>query len=88
MTKMAPHEPTETEDREDYYNAALICIVLIRDTCGATLDPDKDLGPDVSFHSDRYYVLLGDEAYRRGWLVDFSGERIRATCPACAKKQH
>jgi hypothetical protein len=82
---MDPDIPRES--REDYYDAALFCIVLICDTCGATLDPDKDLGPDVSFHHDCYYILLGDEAYRRGWLVDLTGDGVRATCPECAKKR-
>jgi hypothetical protein len=70
-----------TPDR--YYDAALVCITLICDRCRATLDPDTDLGPNVSFKSDRYYILLGDEAYRRGWLIDVEGN---ATCPACAAK--
>ena len=78
--------PRETEGREDYYNAALICITLICETCGSTLDPDDDLGPEVGFKSDGYYILLGDEAYRRGWLIDMSGEEVKAICPACAKK--
>jgi hypothetical protein len=82
---MHTNGPDETDGREDYYNAALVCIVLICDTCQATLDPDEDLGPDVSFESDNYYVLLGDEAYRRGWLVNVSGDITRARCPKCAK---
>jgi hypothetical protein len=79
--------PTETDGREDYYNAALVCITLICDKCRATLDPDEDLGPDVSFATDSYYILLGDEAFRRGWLIDMGGEDdIKAICPACAKE--
>ena len=71
-----------TPDR--YYDAALVCITLICDRCGATLDPDTDLGPDVSFETKGYYVLLGDEAFRRGWLIDMNGNDIKITCPACA----
>ena len=52
--------PRETDGREDYYNAALVSITLICDRCGATLDPDEDLGPNVSFESDGYYILLGE----------------------------
>jgi hypothetical protein len=78
--------PKETEGREDYYNAALICITLICDTCRATLDPDEDLGADVSFESDGYFVLLGDEAYRRGWQIEWTGDSVKMICPACAKK--
>jgi hypothetical protein len=73
----------ETPGRLDYYNAALVCITLICEGCGATLDPDKDLGPGVSFESRGYYILLGDEAYRRGWKIDAS-DNYKATCPACA----
>ena len=80
--------PRETEGRENYYNAALVCITLICDACGASLDPDEDLGPRVSFNTDGYYILLGDEAYRRGWLIDMTGDDIRATCPACARKSN
>ena len=71
---------------EHYYDAALVCIVLICDTCRASLDPDEDLGPDVGFDkSDNWFILLADEAYRRGWLLDTAGDGIRATCPSCAK---
>lgn len=75
--------PRETEGREAYYEAALICITLICEKCTATLDPDQDLGPDVSFETDGYYILLGDEAFRRGWVVGSDG--ITITCPDCAK---
>lgn len=68
-----------TPDR--FYDAALVCITLICDRCHATLDPDEDLGPDVSF---KWFVTLGDEAYRLGWLVEFEDDDIRITCPACA----
>jgi hypothetical protein len=77
--------PRETEGREAYYDAALICITLICENCQATLDVDEDLGPDVSFKTKGYFVLLGDEAYRRGWLIDMVGEDIKVICPACAK---
>ena len=77
----------ETAGREDYYNAALACIVLRCEHCGATLDPDTDLGPDVNFHSDHSYILLGDEAFRRGWLLDHIGVIIKAICPLCVKQQ-
>ena len=82
--------PRETEGREDYYNAALVCITLICKNCRATLDPDEDLGPDVSFETEGYYVLLGDEAFRRGWLIDMGGEyeEIEVICPACAKNSN
>ena len=73
-----------TPDR--YYEAALVCIVLICDRCRATLDPDADLGPHVSFKTDQYYVLLGDEAYRRGWLIYMDGDDTRTICPACAAR--
>jgi hypothetical protein len=66
-----------------YYDAAFLSITLICDKCCATLDPDDDLGPNVSFNSDGWYILLGDEAYRRGWLVDL--DSMRWTCPICAK---
>ena len=70
---------------DSYYDAALIRITLICDRCGARLDPDEDLGPNVSFNSDGWFVLLGDEAFRRGWLVDLTGD-VKATCPGCALK--
>jgi hypothetical protein len=79
---MDAKEPRETEGREDYYNAAFVCITLICKHCRATLDPDEDLGPDVTFESEGYYILLGDEAFRRGWKIETDGEAI---CPACAK---
>ena len=87
---MDAEAPRETESREDYYNAALVCITLICENCRATLDPDEDLGPGVSFETKGYYVLLGDEAYRRGWLIDMGGkvEGIKAICPACAKNSN
>jgi hypothetical protein len=70
-----------------YYDAALICITLVCERCQATLDPDQDLGPGMSYTSDGWFVLLADEAYRRGWLIDM-GEKdgnITATCPTCAR---
>jgi hypothetical protein len=76
--------PKETEGREPYYDAALAATVLICDSCGASLDPDEDLGSDVTLKTDGWYVLLGDEAFRRGWkIVASDGEAI---CPNCAQK--
>jgi hypothetical protein len=70
-----------------FYDAALICITLICERCHATLDPDEDLGPGVNFHTEGWYVMLGEEAYRRGWLIDMGGkdDGIEAICPACAR---
>jgi hypothetical protein len=67
-----------------FYDAALVCITLTCDRCHASLDPDDDLGPSVSFETDGWFVALGDEAYRLGWLVEIEGNDIRTTCPACA----
>ncbi len=76
--------PEETTGREAYYEAALINIILWCDECKSTLDPDHDLGPDKSFHSDGYFVLLGDEAFERGWQIDFGGEHgFKIRCPRC-----
>jgi len=71
---------------DHFYDAALICITLICERCRATLDPDEDLGPGVSFQTEGWYVLLGDEAHRRGWEIDTEGkDGIAAICPACAR---
>ena len=82
-----PYEsPKETPGREAYYEAALIGTSLICDVCSSFLDPDDDLGPNHSFQSDSYYVLLGDEAFRRGWLVEPLGRGdFKVVCPACAR---
>lgn len=84
---MNDNYPSETEGREDYYDAALVCITLICDSCRATLDPDIDLGPNASFESPGYFVLLGDEAYRRSWKIriDAHGD-FSILCPECAKR--
>ena len=76
----------ETPGREDYYNAALTCVILCCESCDAVLDPDKDLGQQLNFHSDRYYVHLGDEAFHRGWKITQSESDIgfRIQCPSCA----
>ena len=80
-----PYEPPKEESgREAYYDAALVGTALMCDTCPAFLDPDDDLGPQHTFKSERYYVLLGDEAYRRGWLVERQGGDFKILCPACA----
>ena len=70
-------EPIETAGREGYYDAALVNIILFCDHCDATLDPDVDLGPGVSFESPGSYILLGDEAFRRGWSVSPPGLQPR-----------
>ena len=72
----------------DYSDAAFVCIVFICEDCRATLDPDKDLGPDINSHSDGWPDLLAKEALRRGWLIDMENESgIAAYCPECAKKR-
>jgi hypothetical protein len=77
--------PQETPGREAYYNAALIMTSLICERCQLCLDPDRDLAPGQSFQSDAYYVLLGDEAYRRGWVVDLREHGdFEIRCPSCA----
>jgi hypothetical protein len=79
--------PQETPGRVDYYNAALIEITLFCRSCRASLDPDCDLGEGLSFASDGYYILLGDEAFRRGWLIEAKNQGgFRITCPVCALK--
>jgi hypothetical protein len=81
---MGDDGPKETAGRERYYDAALACTVLICDLCGTALDPDHDLVAGVTFETDGWYVLLGDEAFRRGWkIVASDGEAI---CPDCANK--
>src|SRR5688572_19645142 len=89
--KPASHStPEETTGREVYYTASMVEIVLICRECGSSLDPDVDLGPNHSFKSDRYYyyVRLGDEAYKLGWLVEYgaSGD-YPILCPLCAAKE-
>jgi hypothetical protein len=71
---------------ERYYDAALICITLVCERCQASLDPDKDLDPGVGFHTDGWYILLADEAYRLGWQIEIGASEVgfTATCPACA----
>ena len=59
--------------------------MLFCDKCQATLDPDTDLGPNHSFDSDGYYVLLGDEAFRRGWFIEWRDDDFRILCPNCAR---
>jgi hypothetical protein len=81
-----PQSPQETPGREDFYNAALIHTTLFCEQCQAALDPDEDLGPNHSFASDGYYVLLGDEAFHRGWLVEWGTHDFRILCPQCAKQ--
>ena len=86
MAENLHKEPEETEGREDYYEAALICIILHCDACSAYLDPDEHLGPGKSFASDGYFVLLGDEAYNQGWVIEgFPGGVFTILCPACGK---
>jgi len=69
---------------DHFYDAALVCITLICDRCHASLDPDEDLGPDVSFETDGWFVALGDKAYRQGWLIEMDSDGIKAICPSCA----
>ena len=86
MPKNSKEPPKETEGRDAYYDAALVNTALQCDGCNAMLDPDEDLGPNHSFKSDGYFVLLGDEAYRRGWLIEAlaSGD-FKILCPDCAQ---
>ena len=78
--------PDEIPGREDYYEVALIHTTFFCKSCAASLDPDQDLGPDLSFHSDYYWVHLGDAAFDRGWRVSWDagiGE-FEILCPGCA----
>lgn len=84
MLENAYEPPDETPGLEAYYEAALIEICLICRRCGCSLDPDVDLGPNHSFKSDRYYVLLGNEAYRRGWFIEARDGDFTIFCPGCA----
>lgn len=85
-----PAKPEETPDRDVYYDAALADTILFCDRCQASLDPDCDLGEGIGFHTDGYYILLGDEAFRRGWYVARvkPGEYFPLTilCPTCTPK--
>ena len=86
--RKSPAEPQEIAGRKAYYEAALVGIILVCDKCQAVLDPDVDLGPDQSFESDGYYILLGDEAFQRGWRIESIGGpfEVSILCPACAKR--
>jgi hypothetical protein len=80
-----PYDPPRGEpNREHYYDCALIEITLICRNCSACLDPDDDLGPNHNFESDYYFILLGDEAFRRGWLVEDLGKEYLILCPSCS----
>jgi hypothetical protein len=85
MTDLPGDVPRETPDRDDYYDAALIDIILWCQSCRTTLDPDRDLGPQHNFHTPYYFILLGDEAYRRGWSIVRDGDGFRIFCPTCAQ---
>ena len=67
-------------------NAALVETCLICRQCQECLDPDDDLGPNHSFRSDSYFILLGDEAYRQGWLVNCAEGGFEILCPNCRSK--
>jgi hypothetical protein len=76
--------------RDDYYDVAFYYIVLCCDACRTFLDPDKDLGPGLGSHSPDYEVLLGNEAFRRGWLVEILDPEkltVRCLCPVCRRKR-
>jgi hypothetical protein len=86
MTSLPDNLPEETPGRRAYYDAALICTTLFCEGCSNCLDPDSDLGPDRSFETDGYFILLGDLAFERGWQVDYDDDNyFTMLCPACAK---
>ena len=85
---MAPFSREESAGRDVYYDAALANMILRCDECPASLDPDSDLGPNLNFASERYYVLLGNEAQRQGWRITRVGSYFDYTilCPQCAAR--
>ena len=73
------------ETSEAYHNGAFICITLFCAKCHATLDSNDLPKGQPRFKEDGWYLALGDEAFRLGWLVN-EDDDFRALCPQCAKE--
>jgi hypothetical protein len=67
-----------------YYDAALACITLICDECDANLDSEDLPEGQPRFKDSGYYLALGDEAFRRGWRIEYRDD-FQVLCPECAK---
>jgi hypothetical protein len=72
-----------------YYDAALAAITLFCEDCKASLD-SEDLPPgQPHFPASGYFVALGNEAHRLGWLIEYFGSSpsyfdYQIRCPECA----
>jgi hypothetical protein len=74
-----------------YQDAALADITLICGQCGASLDSEDLLIDQPRYPDSRCFVALADEAYRRGWLIEYTGPQAtyfdyRILCPGCAPR--
>jgi hypothetical protein len=73
---------------DPYHDAAFICICLICDNC-----PDKcksalesdELAGQPAYPTKGWDEALGNEARRRGWKIEYSGDGFLILCPHCAK---
>ena len=75
-----------------YQDAALADITLICQQCKAILDSDDLAEGQPRFSDSGYFVALANEAYRRGWLIEYEGLNAsyfdyRILCPECAGRK-
>ena len=80
-------------DNDPYHDAAFIHILLVCESCPkgseATLESDELQG-QPTFPADGWDVALGNEARRRGWLIEYNDNNpfaFTVLCPECAKRQ-
>jgi hypothetical protein len=75
-----------------YQDAALAEITLICQQCEASLDSEDLPEGQPRFSDSGYFVALANEAYRRGWLIEYTGPSANyfdyhILCPDCAGRK-
>jgi hypothetical protein len=75
-----------------YQDAALADITLICHQCKASLDSEDLPKGQPRFADSGYFVALANEAYRRGWLIEYDGPNAsyfdyRIHCPECLMRK-
>ena len=73
-----------------YQDAAHADITLICHQCNASLDSEDLPEGQPRFSDSGYFVALANEAYRRGWLIEYDSTNAsyfdcRILCPECAR---